>query len=267
MARPLEEEGGAGESSEEVRPGYYKVVQKQAVAVHETMSLASAAVSFKQPGHVVRAIPVLGRGVESEWVKMTSGEGYVLAAHPTEGQALEALQPSTFKVVHKTVLVRTEASTSSKVLQIRKEGDLLLVDGHLEGWLKVHNVSQENEAEAKSLGEADPLRSAVGWVMVTHSTYGKLVQYLKGEIPTFSDPSAQEGSMKTPSSVYTGKAADPLTERLKLELDQMRMAVQEREKQASRVDGDDNLDLMRRGLMANAGQSASGSFCIGGNPV
>lgn len=193
MAIPLSEgspERRDGDDAKETAAKYYKVIHKHAVAVHETMSLASAAVSFKQPGLVIRGIAT-DEGAEHDWVRLASGEGYVLANHPTDGKLLETLEPATFKVAHKAVLVRREPSTSSKVLQIKKEGDLLLVDGHLEGWLKVHGVAQDEESSS-------PL--ALGWVMIHHQTYGKLVQYLKGEVPTFGDDCAQDGSISaTPS--------------------------------------------------------------------
>lgn len=70
------------------------------------------------------------------------------------------------------------------------------------------------------------------------------------------------------SSVYTGKTADPLTERLRVELESLRQTVDEKERTSERdAARGDTYDLLRRGLMANAGQSASGSFCVGGNPL
>ena len=70
------------------------------------------------------------------------------------------------------------------------------------------------------------------------------------------------------SSVYTGKTADPLTERLRVELESLRQTVDEKERASERdAARGDTYDLLRRGLMANAGQSASGSFCVGGNPL
>ncbi len=93
------------------------------------------------------------------------------------------------------------------------------------------------------------------------------LQYLRGNVPTFADPQAFEGAMDaTPSSVYTGKAADPLTERLKVELERVRGTVREKETVADSA-REVNFDLIRRGLMSNAGQSSSHSFCIEGNPL
>ena len=281
-------EGGGGGGKRRALK-YYKVVHKSAVAVHETMSLASAAVSFKQPGSVVKAFPIRGghpgqRGDleqadgEYSWIKLWSGEGYILAKHPTEGKMMDTLAPSTFKVVHKAVLVRKDASTSSPVLQIRKQNDTLLIDGHLEGWLKVHNASvvsiQSVQDGSSSGGEDtheadDPFQDvSAGWVLMQHPTYGKLVQYVEGETPTFADVEAHDGSLKaTPSSVYTGKVTDPFTERMKLELNSIRSAVQEKETEAKRSGGVAANDIIRRGLMSNAGQSSSHSFCMGGNPL
>merc|ERR1711977_200551 len=241
------------------------------------MSLASAAVSFKQPGSVVKAVSALGgNGNQTQerddleeaqgeyaWVKLWSGEGYMLAKHPVEGRMLDALAPSTFKVVHKAVLVRKDASTSSPVLQIRKQNDTLLVDGHLEGWLKVHNASaavqsidgNSSKNSDDNNSDADPFQDvSAGWVLLQHPTYGKLVQYMEGETPTFGDVEALEGSLKaTPSSVYTGKVTDPFTERMKVELNSIRSAVQEKETEAKRSGGGATSDVIRRGLMSNAG--------------
>jgi len=300
MAVPLSErmspptKGGGVVESEEAAGGgskralkYFKVVHRSAVAVHETMSLASAAVSFKQPGSVVKAVSALGgNGNQTQerddleeaqgeyaWVKLWSGEGYMLAKHPVEGRMLDALAPSTFKVVHKAVLVRKDASTSSPVLQIRKQNDTLLVDGHLEGWLKVHNASAAVQSidgnSDDNNSDADPFQDvSAGWVLLQHPTYGKLVQYMEGETPTFGDVEALEGSLKaTPSSVYTGKVTDPFTERMKVELNSIRSAVQEKETEAKRSGGGATSDVIRRGLMSNAGQSSSHSFCIAGNPL
>jgi len=252
----------------EARPRYYRVAHHHAVAVHETMSLASAAACFKAPGSVLRGTAAESSPGEHAWVRLCSGEGYVLLEHPTDGTFLQALEPASFKVAHKALLVRKEASTSASVLQIKKEGDTLLVDGHLEGWLKVHSLKQASpDADSDMPGSAGGLVEASGWVMIQHPTYGKLVQYLRGNVPTFTDPLAFEGAMDaTPSSVYTGKAADPLTERMKLELDKMRGVVREKET-ASDQSRDVNFDLIRRGLMSNAGQSSSHSFCVEGNPL
>ena len=262
MPNPLtdapEDTSTAGMAAQE--QGYFKVTASHAIAVHETPSLASAAVCFKQPGQVVRG------EVQGEFCKLTSGEGFALVCHPTEGPALAPLSPALFKVAHKTVLVRAHATTSAKVLKIKKEGDDLLVDGHLEGWLKVHGLPSSSPRDQQD-GSQDPSAAALGWVLITHQAYGKLCQHMEGEVPTFADERALEGSMDTPRSVYTGKQADPLTERLKLELAQMRTEVGEREQKALSSTMADNYDVVRRGLMSNAGQAASGSFCVGGDPL
>jgi len=277
MAVPLNE-GGVGDGASEKRTvKYYKVVHKHTVAVHETMSLSSAAVSFKQPGFVVKGLAAgedqrsAGReeaeGGQQIWVKLSSGEGYMLAKHPTEGQMLEALAPAVFTVTHKAVLIRKDANTSSSVLQIKKQNDIVVVDGHFQGWLKVHNASAGQATSTD--GELDPLFADVsaGWVMIQHPTYGKLLQFTKGEIPTFADEKAFEGSLHaTPSSVYTGKVTDPLTERLKLELDNIKHAVREKEAETANQRGN-SFDLVGKGLMSNANQSSSHSFCIGGEPL
>ena len=71
---------------------------------------------------------------------------------------------------------------------------------------------------------------------------------MRGQVPTFSDAAALEGSVTaTPRSIYTGKTAHPLTERLKVELDQLKVALDEKERKGSGlIDGGDSHDVLNR---------------------
>eukprot|EP00216_Chloropicon_sp_CCMP2111_P002508 CAMPEP_0198235604 /NCGR_PEP_ID=MMETSP1446-20131203/1489_1 /TAXON_ID=1461542 ORGANISM="Unidentified sp, Strain CCMP2111" /NCGR_SAMPLE_ID=MMETSP1446 /ASSEMBLY_ACC=CAM_ASM_001112 /LENGTH=263 /DNA_ID=CAMNT_0043916875 /DNA_START=115 /DNA_END=906 /DNA_ORIENTATION=+ len=230
---------------------YYKVVHRTSVATYETATLASAASSFKPPGTVVLAsAPVEGN---SGWIKLSSNGGWMLLQHPVDGSFMEEMKPATFKVVHKAVLIRKHANTSAAVLQIKREGEVVQVEGHLEGWLRV---------------KMGPGHSA--WALTSHETYGKLLQYVDGEIPTFNGEDALEGTLEaTPSSVYTGRATNALTEELRNQLGALRTQVADQENEESKRNDEvvRNYEVVRRGLMANAGQSSSSGFCVGGNPL
>ena len=259
---------------------YFKVVRASRVGAHDAPSLAAPASEFIPPHAVVR-----GALHANGWVRLaepgddetddgddgapigyaaTAGGRWVLLHHPTEGAHLEAVRSARFRVAHKAVLVRRAPDTASSVLQIRREGDVLSIHGHLNGWLKV------------SMPTADARTDEPAWALLRHPTYGLLLSHEEGEIPTFDSPRALRGSFETtPGHVYSGERPErQVIGDMRRELERMRQAVAERERLGSvggagggAGGGSVGSLAINAGLMANAGTCGANGFCCGGDPI
>merc|ERR1719174_2832708 len=142
---------------------------------------------------------------------------------------VQPLPPAQFRVAHKAVMVRQGASLSAKVVEIRKEGDALPVEGHLDGWLKV------------CPGEAC---GSFGWVLQQHPEYGVLMRHVQGEVPTFASPAALEARLgATPAAVFGEKPSQRMTEETRAREKEVRMGRE--------------VDSLRKGLMAGSGEMSA----------
>jgi len=201
------------------------------------------------PGAVVRAEG--GGAGEEGWLKLT---GAAAGGAVVRASELQPLAPAQFRVAHKAVMVRQKASLSSKVVEIRKEGDVLPVEGHLDGWLKV------------CPGEAC---GSFGWVLLQHPEYGVLMRHVQGEVPTFASPAAVEGRLgATPAAVFGEKPSQRMVEEMQLLLDNVKrdIAVKENRAREKEVQMGRQVETLRKGLMAGSGDMSATGFYVGGEP-
>jgi len=200
------------------------------------------------PGAAVRA--AAAAGAEEGWLALAGpGGGFVRAAD------VQPLPPAQFRVAHKAVMVRQGASLSAKVVEIRKEGDALPVEGHLDGWLKV------------CPGEAC---GSFGWVLQQHPEYGVLMRHVQGDVPTFASPAALEARLgATPAAVFGEKPSQRVTEEMQLLLDSLKRDIATKETRAreKEVRMGREVDTLRKGLMAGSGDMSATGFYVGGEPI
>ena len=233
--------------------GLWKVISK--ADLQRDRAAEAPLVRVLQPGHVFRGrsapgsdwIEVLARpGAEGGWVNPRAYDRVSTVVH----------EVAKFRVAHKAVMVRASASLSAKVKEIKKQGDVLAVEGHLDGWLKV--------VPGESCGSS-------GWCLLKHPEYGVLVQHSTGQVPTFSGSDCLTGHLDaTPPVIYgDNRHAGGVAEEMKAALSSVRKQIAEREDKAAAA-GERmhrESEVLRKGLMAGSGQMSKSGFYVGGEPV